>query len=199
MYTYIHIYIYIYIYLHVHIYAYLYLFVYICTIGLTGGKNLRAEAMGGGIRESQSRVAMKTLRDTLLSSETAVPLLLLIAQIRSRILFNTDTPQLKLISHLFDTAQDVLMQFTDFLGTFFVFFLQHFFSSLYIFIYIYTYINIWICIYMYTHVYTCIHIYMYTCIYIYIHIYIYIYIYTYIYIYIHIYTYYNPSCWCEVY
>lgn len=96
-------------------------FIPLYIIGLTGGKNLRAEAMGGGVRESQSRVAMKTLRDTLLSSETAVPLLLLIAQIRSRILFNTDTPQLKLISHLFDTAQDVLMQFTDFLGIFILF------------------------------------------------------------------------------
>jgi hypothetical protein len=170
-------------YLHVHIYAYLYSFVYMCTIGLTGGKNLRAEAMGGGIRESQSRVAMKTLRDTLLSSETAVPLLLLIAQIRSRILFNTDTPQLKLISHLFDTAQDVLMQFTDFLGTFFVFFLQCFFMhfiDFYLRIYIYTYMD------MYTYVYTCIHICMYKCI-------------TYTYIYIYIYTYYNLSCWCEVY
>jgi hypothetical protein len=106
----------IFIYVYVFICIFMYILLYI--LGLTGGKNLRAEAMGGGVRESQSRVAMKTLRDTLLSSETAVPLLLLIAQIRSRILFNTDTPQLKLISHLFDTAQDVLMQFTDFLGIF---------------------------------------------------------------------------------
>lgn len=57
----------------------------------------------------------RVLRDELVASGTAVPLLLYIAQVRSRILFCEDTPHLKLISHLFDTAQDVLMQFTDFL------------------------------------------------------------------------------------
>ena len=67
------------------------------------------------MRESVNRGSIKILRDSLISSGTAIPLLLLIARIRSRILFCTDTVELKLISHLYDTAQDVLMQFTDFL------------------------------------------------------------------------------------
>ena len=54
----------------------------------------------------------RILREELIGSGTAVPLLLYIAQIRMRILHHTETPHLKLISHLFDTAQDVLMQFT---------------------------------------------------------------------------------------
>ena len=49
-----------------------------------------------------------------MSSNLAIPLLLLIAQTRSRILFCEESTQLKLISHLFDTSHDVLMQFTDF-------------------------------------------------------------------------------------
>jgi hypothetical protein len=69
--------------------------------------------MGG--RLDGGHIAMRTLRDTLLSSETALPLLLFIARIQSQILFSTATPDLKLISHLYDTAQDVLMQFTEFL------------------------------------------------------------------------------------
>ena len=73
------------------------------------------QAMGAGVRESVNKGAAKILRDSLLSSDAAIPLLLLIAQIRSRILFCTETRELKLISHLYDTAQDVLMQFTDFL------------------------------------------------------------------------------------
>ena len=84
--------------------------------GLSGGKTLRAEAMGTvGKAEAKSPIAARALREALVLSETAIPLLLLIAQNRSRILFCTDTPQLKLVSHLYDTAHDVLMQFTDFL------------------------------------------------------------------------------------
>jgi len=62
----------------------------------------------------------------LLTSRTAIPLLLFIAQIRTRIIAGCSDDgsssvkreqQLKLVAHLFDTSQEVLMQFTDFLVT----------------------------------------------------------------------------------
>ena len=81
--------------------------------GLAGGRALRAEVMGGASREAPNKKAMKALRDELMTSNTALPLLLFIAQIRQRIIF--DQQSIKLACHLFDTAQDLLMQFTDFL------------------------------------------------------------------------------------
>ena len=91
--------------------------------GLSGGKALRAEVMqrspgsSGGlvISPDKQRRATQLLRQELIRSQTAIPLLLLTAQVRSRLLFDCEKTQLKLISHLFDTAQDVLVQFTDFL------------------------------------------------------------------------------------
>jgi hypothetical protein len=50
--------------------------------GMAGGKFLRAEAMSAATRENVVRGTIKTLRDALLSSGTAIPLLLLIAQVR---------------------------------------------------------------------------------------------------------------------
>jgi hypothetical protein len=71
--------------------------------------------------------APAVLRMVLLNSRTAIPLLLFIAQIRTNILCGSSDEvagsrskgeqQLKLIAHLFDTSQEVLMQFTDFLVT----------------------------------------------------------------------------------
>ena len=59
---------------------------------------------------------METLRNSLLSSRTALPMLLFIAQIRSNIIFGgVDSKHLKLLAYLYDICQDVLMQFTDFL------------------------------------------------------------------------------------
>lgn len=92
--------------------------------GLSGGRALRAEVMGtpagvvgskGLISASACRKATTVLRDELVSSQTAIPMLLLLAQVRSRLLHDAESTQLKLISHLYDTAQDVLMQFTEFL------------------------------------------------------------------------------------
>jgi THO complex subunit 2 len=92
--------------------------------GLSGGRALRAEVMGvpagvvgskGMISAPACRKATTILRDELTTSQTAIPMLLLLAQVRSRLLHDEDTKQLKLISHLYDTAQDVLMQFTEFL------------------------------------------------------------------------------------
>jgi hypothetical protein len=92
--------------------------------GLSGGRSLRAEVMGlaagvvgskGMITASACKKATGILRDELIGSQTAIPLLLFIAQVRSRLLHDAASTQLKLISHLYDTAQDVLMQFTEFL------------------------------------------------------------------------------------
>jgi THO complex subunit 2 len=83
--------------------------------GLAGGRALRNEVMGAQVKDAVSKKAQKMLRDTMLSSGTAIPLLLFIAQCRSNIIYNVGSSQLKLISYLYDTCQDVLMQFTDFL------------------------------------------------------------------------------------
>lgn len=86
--------------------------------GLAGGRTLQAEVMGAQVKDNVNKKAVRVLRDTMLSSGTALPLLLFIAQSRSNILYqNTEgsSTQLKLISYLYDTCQDVLMQFTDFL------------------------------------------------------------------------------------
>ncbi|KAJ1415485.1 transcription factor/nuclear export subunit protein 2-domain-containing protein, partial [Ochromonadaceae sp. CCMP2298] len=92
--------------------------------GLSGGRALRAEVMGanaastggrGLITAANAKRAALLLREELVGSQTAIPLLLFIAQVRSRLLHDPATEQLKLISHLYDTAQDVLMQFAEFL------------------------------------------------------------------------------------
>jgi THO complex subunit 2 len=67
-------------------------------------------------QEGVNKRAVKVLRDSLLNSKTALPMLLFIAQIRSNIIFGgVDSKQLKLLAYLYDICQDVLMQFTDFL------------------------------------------------------------------------------------
>ena len=90
--------------------------------GLSGGKALQNEVFGQGNSSINVGKGLKydnkaviILRDELMNSKTAIPLLLFIAQIRSRILFDQNLKQIKLISHLYDTSQDVLMQFTSFL------------------------------------------------------------------------------------
>eukprot|EP01031_Cornospumella_fuschlensis_P026855 gene26855-32454_t len=89
--------------------------------GLAGGKVLRSEVLScnnnSTVSAKQTKKSGSILRDELLASGTALPLLLFIAQIRSRVLFEQDEMPLKLISQLYDTAQDVLMQFSDFLVT----------------------------------------------------------------------------------
>ena len=82
---------------------------------LSGGSVLRDEATGGVVKENVSKKAINNLREELINSGTALPMLLLISQVRMRTLYKNDSNQLKLISYLFDTCQDVLNQFTDFL------------------------------------------------------------------------------------
>lgn len=83
--------------------------------GLSGGKALQGEVMGAQVKDAANKKAVRILRETMISSGTALPLLLFIAQTRSKIVFKAETSQLKLISFLYDTCQDVLTQFTDFL------------------------------------------------------------------------------------
>lgn len=83
--------------------------------GMAGGRVLRSEVMASNVMESAVKKAISSLRRELISSGTALPLLILIAQTRLKLLFSTDSSELKLISHLHDTCQDVLMQFSDFL------------------------------------------------------------------------------------
>ena len=83
--------------------------------GLAGGRALRAEVMGGSTKEAVSRKASEMLRRALLESSTALPMILYIAQLRKKILYDNNHSTLKLISHLYDTTQDLLIQFTDYL------------------------------------------------------------------------------------
>jgi len=71
----------------------------------SGGRTLREEVMGAQVKEAVNRKAQKCLRSELMTSNTAIPLLLLIAQTRTRLIHEIDTPHLKLISHLYDTCQ----------------------------------------------------------------------------------------------
>jgi THO complex subunit 2 len=83
--------------------------------GMAGGRVLRSEVMASSLPESIIKKAVTRLRDEFITSGTALPMLILIAQIRNKIIYSTDSSQLKLISYLYDTCQDVLMQFSDFL------------------------------------------------------------------------------------
>lgn len=97
--------------------------------GLSAGKALRQEVMSAGTNVAQAgkqsavnKKAAAELRAVLMNSRTAMPLLLFIAQIRTNILGNGEAipmknSQLKLLAHLFDISQEILMQFTDFLVT----------------------------------------------------------------------------------
>ena len=84
---------------------------------LAGGSVLRSETMGGANAEAIKNKSMSStpLRDELINSGTAIPLLLLISQNSTRTLYGVKSNHLKLISYLYDTCQDVLMQFADFL------------------------------------------------------------------------------------
>jgi THO complex subunit 2 len=80
---------------------------------LAGGRALRSHVVTvSAVNAAASNTSIRILREELMASGAALPMLLFIAQIRSRILHSMDTTHLKLISHMFDTAQDVLMQFT---------------------------------------------------------------------------------------
>ena len=83
--------------------------------GLAGGRLLRSEVMASSVLESVNKRAALRLREELLASGTALPLLVLTAQTRQHILHGAEAGELKLVSYLHDTCQDVLLQFADFL------------------------------------------------------------------------------------
>lgn len=89
--------------------------------GLAGGKTLRGEVMGNtttiksGLSSASSKKSAGILREELIKSNSALPLLLFIAQLRNQLLFDSEMRFLKVISHLYDVGQDLLIQFTDFL------------------------------------------------------------------------------------
>jgi len=124
--------------------------------GLTGGRILKTEIMSasssniattnntttgittistvaiGVSREIVNKKAVKILRDELITSKCALPLLLFIAQYRTKIAYQSisnnnneddndnhlslsSKESLKFISYLYDICQDVSMQYTEFL------------------------------------------------------------------------------------
>lgn len=58
---------------------------------------------------------IKQLKDTLVNNGFVVPLVVLMAQTRSRISFETDTKSLKVLSQLFDKCHTTLVMFLEFL------------------------------------------------------------------------------------
>jgi len=80
---------------------------------LSGGKVLKGEVTVSF--EPPAKKAQVLLRDELLKSETAIPILLFMAKMRSKILNDVDTPELKLTSTMSDSCQDLLIQYSDFL------------------------------------------------------------------------------------
>jgi THO complex subunit 2 len=92
--------------------------------GLAGGRVLRSELLGllrqsttagsSGTNGANLRAA-KAVREAMVSSQTALPLLLFTAQLRNTLLFDSSSPHLKLVSFLCDSSQHLLMQFADFL------------------------------------------------------------------------------------
>jgi THO complex subunit 2 len=83
--------------------------------GLAGGKALRLEVIGGSSKEAQSKKAIESLRRELVESKTALPMIIYMDKLRKKIIYDEGLDNLKLISHLYDTTQDLLMQFTEFL------------------------------------------------------------------------------------
>lgn len=72
--------------------------------GLSGGKYLRNEILATTSSVTIKKKASQVLRDELIASQTALPLLLFIAKIRSKVLYDGEMP-LKVVSNLYDTAQ----------------------------------------------------------------------------------------------
>lgn len=82
---------------------------------MTGGEILRREA-GTYQQERNTKRSSQRLKEVLLQNNLAIPLLLLIAQQRSCIVYNqTEAPHLKLVGKLYDQCQETLAQFGAYL------------------------------------------------------------------------------------
>eukprot|EP01116_Phalansterium_solitarium_P022218 TRINITY_DN7258_c0_g1_i1.p1 TRINITY_DN7258_c0_g1~~TRINITY_DN7258_c0_g1_i1.p1 ORF type:complete len:1434 (-),score=569.04 TRINITY_DN7258_c0_g1_i1:98-4399(-) len=79
-----------------------------------GGETLRIEASIGQQRTSLRKPSNR-LRDALTSTKLMIPLLVLIAQQRAIIIYNSESRQLKLIGDLYDKCQETFLQYVEFL------------------------------------------------------------------------------------
>ena len=82
---------------------------------MSGGEILRREA-GTYQQERNTKRSSQRLKEVLMQNDLAVPLLLLIAQQRSCVVYNqTESPHLKLVGKLYDQCQETLVQFGSYL------------------------------------------------------------------------------------
>uniref|UniRef100_A0A0D9V9I6 THO complex subunit 2 n=1 Tax=Leersia perrieri TaxID=77586 RepID=A0A0D9V9I6_9ORYZ len=89
---------------------------------MAGSETLRLQAsLFGSTRNSKVlNKSTNKLKDSLLPKEEpklAVPLLLLIAQHRSKIIINADATYIKMVSEQFDRCHGILLQYVEFLST----------------------------------------------------------------------------------
>ncbi|KAG7167870.1 THO complex subunit 2-like [Homarus americanus] len=82
---------------------------------MCGGELLRREA-GQYQQERNTKRSSIRLKEALLENNLAIPLLLLMAQQRSSVVYNqTESPHLKLVGKLYDQCQDTMVQFGSYL------------------------------------------------------------------------------------
>jgi THO complex subunit 2 len=89
---------------------------------MAGGDTLRYQATSFGVTRNNKALIKSTnrLRDSLLPKDEpklAIPLLLLIAQHRSVVVINTDSPYIKMVSEQFDRCHGTLLQYVEFLSS----------------------------------------------------------------------------------
>nr|CAB3479237.1 unnamed protein product [Digitaria exilis] len=89
---------------------------------MAGSETLRQQASLFGVTRNYKVLSKSTnrLRDSLLPKEEpklAVPLLLLIAQHRSKIIINADATYIKMVSEQFDRCHGILLQYVEFLSS----------------------------------------------------------------------------------
>jgi len=84
---------------------------------ISGGELLRQEA-GNFMQVKNTRKSSQRLKDCLIEMDMAVPLVLLMAQQGSCVVYQeTEKDHLKLVGKLFDQCHDTLVQFASFLAT----------------------------------------------------------------------------------
>ncbi|PUZ53307.1 hypothetical protein GQ55_5G042600 [Panicum hallii var. hallii] len=89
---------------------------------MAGSETLRQQASLFGATRNYKVLSKSTnrLRDSLLPKEEpklAVPMLLLIAQHRSKIIINADATYIKMVSEQFDRCHGILLQYVEFLSS----------------------------------------------------------------------------------
>ncbi|XP_076041102.1 THO complex subunit 2-like protein isoform X4 [Oratosquilla oratoria] len=83
---------------------------------MCGGELLRREA-GQYFQERNIKRSSLRLKEALIEHDLAIPLILLMAQQRSSVVYNqTESPHLKLVGKLYDQCQDTMVQFGSYLS-----------------------------------------------------------------------------------